>query len=291
MILLNWFKTVILFGLLSSLVFAISYLLGGEHALYVAAALALVMNGIAYFFSDRIVMSMYKTTPITEKNHPMIYAMVQELTGTMQLPMPKVFLIKSEVANAFATGRNPQHASIALTEGIIDILSPRELRAVIAHELAHVSNRDILIGTMAAMMASIIGYLAYWLRSAVMWGNNRKKSPLHPIILILVTILVPLVATLVQLAISRSREYQADETGAHCCHDPLSLASALEKMHEHTTHAHFNSSEVQKASMAHLFIINPFTDKKITSLFSTHPPISARIARLKALYEKQLHLR
>jgi heat shock protein HtpX len=291
MILLTWFKTIILFSLLSSLVFAISYLLGGTHALYIATIMALLMNGIAYFFSDRIVMSMYSKTPLTEKNHPLIYSVVQELTDTMHLPMPKLFLIHSAVANAFATGRNPQHASVALTEGIIDLLNPRELRAVIAHELAHIGNRDILIGTMAAMMASVIGYLAYWLRNAVMWGNNRKKSPLHPIILILVTILVPFIATLVQLAISRSREYQADESGAQCCQDPLSLASALEKMQQHTTEAHFSSREVHKASMAHLFIIYPFTDKKITSLFSTHPPISARVARLKALYEKQLHLR
>lgn len=236
-------------------------------------------------------MSMYNARPLTQEQYPEIHAMVKELVFHMHIPMPRLFIIQSAVANAFATGRDQRHASVALTDGIIKILESYEIRAVLSHELAHVKNRDVLIGTIAAMMASIIGYLAYWSRNSVLWKNNRKKSAIHPLLIILVSILIPCVATLVQLAISRSREFEADFTGALCCRDPLALASALEKMEQHTKRAHFDPAESYKASTAHLFIVNPFIDEKILSLFSTHPPIGARIERLRALYRKQLHQR
>jgi heat shock protein HtpX len=285
----NWFKTIILLTALMTLVGGVAYFYNGTAGLISAVIITFFVHGLTYFFSDRIVLRMYNAQPLTQEQYPDVYAMVQELTQIMRIPMPSLFIINRNVANAFATGRNPSHASVAVTQGILSILQPYELRAVLAHELAHIKNRDILVGTIAAMFASIIGYLAYWLRSSVLWGQHKKEKSSNPVIIIVLTILVPFVATLIQLAISRSREYLADESGALCCKDPLALASALEKLHNHVPHAHFDADETHKASTAHLFIVYPFLSNNFLSWFSTHPPMSARIKRLRALYEKQLH--
>lgn len=285
----NWFKTIILLTALTFLVGGIAYFFNGTAGLISAVIITFFVQGLAYFFSDRIVLRMYNAQPLKQEMYPHLHATVQELAHAMRIPIPNLFIINSNVANAFATGRNPKHASVAVTQGILSILEPYELRAVLAHELAHIKNRDILVGTIAAMLASIIGYLAYWLRSSVLWGNHKKEKNINPILIILLTILVPFVATLIQLAISRSREYLADESGALCCKDPLALASALEKLHNHIPQAHFDAEEMHKASTAHLFIVYPFLSKGLASWFSTHPPMAARIKRLRALYEKQLH--
>ncbi|MDP3889583.1 MAG: zinc metalloprotease HtpX, partial [bacterium] len=246
-----------------------------------------IMNGIAYFFSDKIVLSLYGARPLDKQQYGWIYDIVQELTEKMRMPMPKLWLINTPMANAFATGRNPNNASVAVTTSIIDLLDKDELRGVLAHELGHVKNRDILVTTIAATIATAIGYLAYMLRYAAFWGSMSDRDRKgNPIVLFLVALLMPIAATLIQLAISRSREYLADETGAHYCNDPLALASALEKLHNNIKYAHLDNQDTQRASTAPLFIVHPFTTNGFIQLFSTHPPMSKRIARLRALYEK-----
>lgn len=284
----NWFKTFFFFTILTSLISCLAYLYNGNSGLIAALIISLCIQGFAYFFSDKIVLRMYNAQPLDKSRHPHVYAYVQEITTSMEIPMPQLFIINSPIANAFATGRNPSHASIALTEGILNILEPYELRAVLAHEVAHIKNRDILIGTIAATLGSAIGYLAYWLRSSLLWGNHKKEKNIHPIVIILLTILVPFIATLIQCAVSRSREFLADESGALCCKDPLALASALEKLETNTSRTHFDAQETHKASTAHLFIVYPFLNKGFLTLFSTHPSTTLRIKRLRALYEKQL---
>jgi len=261
--------------------------IGGTTGIHYALIMSFLFNGIAYFFSDRIVLNMYGARPLDRQTYPQIYATVEELAQAMHLPMPKLWLVHNSMANAFATGRNPAHASIAVTTGILDLLDQHELRGVLAHELAHVKNRDILVTTIAATIATTIGYLANMLRWSSMWSssNDRRRSG-NPLLLLLVSILMPIAATIIQLAISRSREYLADETGSHHCHDPLALASALEKLHNHIPHAHLRNTDAQQASTAPLFIVHPFTGSNWMALFSTHPPVSKRIERLNALYRK-----
>ena len=256
----NTLKTIILLGSLSGLLLLIGGLIGGTTGIQYALIMSLIFNGIAYFFSDRIVLNMYGARPLDPQSYPNVYAIMEELTQTMQLPMPKLWLIHNPMANAFATGRNPSHASIAVTTGILDLLDQHELRGVLAHELAHVKNRDILVATIAATIATTIGYLASMLRWSSLWSssNDRRRNG-NPFLLLLVSILMPIAATIIQLAISRSREYLADETGSDCCKDPLALASALEKLHNHIPHAHLNNKDTKKASTAPLFIVNPFT--------------------------------
>jgi heat shock protein HtpX len=283
----NQIKTVILLGFLSGLLMLLGGLIGGSTGIKYAFIMSLIFNGIAYFFSDRIVLSMYGARPLDQNTYAPVYAIVEELTQTMQLPMPKLWLIQNPMANAFATGRNPSHASVAVTTGIIDLLEPNELRGVLAHELAHVKNRDILISTIAATIATTIGYLASMLRWSSLWSSsNDKRRNGSPLFLLIASILMPIAATIIQLAISRSREYLADETGAHHCHDPLALASALEKLQNHIPYAHLNNTDAQRASTAPLFIVHPFTGNTWMSLFSTHPPINKRIERLQDIYRK-----
>lgn len=283
----NSLKTIILLGSLSGLLMLIGGLVGGTTGIQYALIMSLIFNGIAYFFSDRIVLNMYGARPLDQGTYPHIYAIVEELTQKMHLPMPKLWLVHNPMANAFATGRNPSHASIAVTTGILDLLDHHELRGVLAHELAHVKNRDILVSTIAATIATTIGYMANMLRWSSFWssGNDKRRSG-NPFLLLLASILMPIAATIIQLAISRSREYLADETGSHHCQDPLALASALEKLHNHIPHAHLNNTDARQASTAPLFIVHPFTGKTWMSLFSTHPPMEKRIERLNALYRK-----
>ncbi len=283
----NTLKTVILLAALSGLLMLIGGFIGGPAGIKFALILSLVINGITYFFSDRIVLRLYRAQPLNREQYGWIYGIIQELTHSMQLPMPKLWLVTTPMANAFATGRNPSNGSIAVTTGILELLDEHELRGVLAHELSHIKNRDILVTTIAATIATAIGYLAHMLQHVTFWGsmNNRRRGG-NVFVMFLIAILMPIAATLIQLAISRSREYLADETGAHYSHDPLALASALEKLHNHLGHAHLRNDDTRRASTAPLFIVHPFTTNSWISLFSTHPPMSKRITRLRALYEK-----
>lgn len=286
---LNKFKTFILLFILSAIMLGFGALFGGYHGMQIALILALVMNFITYFFSDKIVLSLYGAQELDQTQYSWIYSIVQELSSKMELPMPKLWLIDSNMANAFATGRNPQHSSVAITTGIINILDKNELRGVIAHELSHIKNRDILIATIAATIATAISYLASMARHLAFWGSfgssdNRKNS--NPIGLILMSILMPIAAVIMQLAISRSREYLADETGALHSQDPLALASALEKLHDRAHYTQQEASGAGKETVASLFIVSPFSGRSLVSLFSTHPPVEERIARLRKIFEK-----
>ncbi|TET06325.1 protease HtpX [Candidatus Dependentiae bacterium] len=288
---INKIKTVLLLATLSGLLLMLGALFGGITGLQYAFILALIMNGIAYFFSDTIVLRLYKAQPMDSEQYSWVYATVHELTSKMGIPMPKLWIIKTPMANAFATGRNPGHASVALTTGIMDLLSKDELRGVLAHELSHIKNRDILIATIAATVATAIGYLANCLQYAAYWGSlTNGKRRANPLGLLLVAIFMPFAAMLIQLAISRSREYLADETGAYYSQDPLSLASALEKLHHNISVAHLDNNDTHRASTASLFIVYPFSARNWLKLFSTHPPLEARIAHLHKLYEKNILL-
>lgn len=288
------FKTVLLLASLSGLLLAIGGLFGGTTGIHFALILALVMNGVIYFFSDRIVLSMYGATPLDQQEYAWIYDIVQELTQTMKIPMPKLWLIRTPMANAFATGRSPSHSSVALTTGILSILDRHELRGVLAHELSHIKNRDVLVATIAATIATAIGYLADMFQRAAFWAsirNDKDEKSGSPIASLLVAIVVPIAATLIQLAISRSREYLADETGAQECHDPLALASALEKLHSHIPHAHLNPENTAQAGTASLFIVHPFNGKNALAWFSTHPPLHKRVERLKKIFQRSQGIR
>lgn len=284
----NQLKTAVLLGSLSGLLLLLGSLIGGQQGIIFAFILALVMNAVSYFYSDKIVLHMYKAQPLDEDRYGYIYDMVSELAHRMKIPMPKLWLIPTDMANAFATGRNPGHASVAVTTGILKLLNEKELRGVLAHELSHVKNRDILVTTIAATLATAIGYGAHMAQYASLatHTSRRQNNSAGPITAFAIAIFMPLAAMLIQLALSRSREYFADETGALCCQDPLALASALEKLHNHISHANLDNSDVDKASTAPLFIMHPFAGNRWTTLFATHPPIDARIARLRTIYQK-----
>jgi heat shock protein HtpX len=283
---INRLKTALLLAFLSGLLLLIGGFIGGAAGLQIALLLALIMNGLIYFFSDRIVLSLYRAQPLDKHHYAWIYDIVNELAQTMHIPMPKLWLIQTPMANAFATGRSPAHASVAITTGIVQILERDELRGVLAHELSHVKNRDVLVATIAATLAAAIGYLANMLQHIALWGSlsrdERRRSG-NPLIMMLVALLMPLAAALIQLAISRSREYLADETGSYACHDPLALASALEKLHSHIPQHHLQPDDAAKASTASLFIVNPFSGHSLVSWFSTHPPVHKRIERLRRM--------
>jgi heat shock protein HtpX len=284
---MNRLKTLLLLTILSGLFLLIGHLFGGQQGLQIALIMALAMNFITYFFSEKIVLSLYRAQPLDRATYGWIYDIVHELADTMEIPMPKLWLVKTPMANAFATGRNPQHASVVVTTGILDILDAHELRGVLAHELSHIKNRDVLVGTIAATIATAIGYLAHMMQYAAFWGSvNGSKKRENPIGMLLVAIFMPLAATLIQLAISRSREYLADETGAQVSRDPLALASALEKLHSNVRHAHMDPRDTQHASTASLFIVHPFSAHGFVDLFSTHPPMHKRVARLKEMCHK-----
>jgi heat shock protein HtpX len=282
----NQIKTALLLGTLSGLFFLLGYWLGGNNGLVIAFIISILMNFGVYFFADKIVLRMYDAHPLDRTRYANIYEMVEELCYQARLPMPKLWYIPTNMANAFATGRNPQHASVAVTQGILDILDEHELRGVLAHELSHVRNRDILISTIAATIATAIGYIAHMMQWAVMFGGMRsdrdgdRSSGLGAL---LVAIFMPIIATLLQLAVSRSREYLADETGAKMCHDPLALASALEKLHANAAVRHVQPESTAQVSTASLFIVNPFTLEGLMTLLSTHPPVRKRIERLRAM--------
>lgn len=281
---LNQFKTALLLGVLSGLLLLCGHWIGGHNGVAIALALALTMNFVTYFFSDKIVLKMYGAQPLNEEQYDHIYDMVLDLSQEMRIPMPKLWHIKTSMANAFATGRNPQHASVAVTQGILDILDHDELRGVLAHELSHVKNRDILVGTVAATIAMAIGYLAHMMRWSLIFGGRGDRDRGNGFGALFVVILMPIAATLIQLAISRSREYLADETGATHSGDPIALASALEKLHMNVASYKKKAPDSPaQASVASLFIVYPFSGGGWIHMFSTHPPMDKRIERLRKM--------
>lgn len=280
----NTLKTVFLMTLMMVLFLFVGNLLGGQTGLMIAFVFALMMNFGSYWFSDKIVLAMYKARQVDAQAAPKLYGMVEELSQRAALPMPKVYVIDNPTPNAFATGRNPQNAAVAVTTGILKILNNDELAGVIAHELAHIKHRDILIGTITATFVGTITYLAQMASWAMMFGgrsdDREEGSPIASLVMI---ILAPIAATILQLAISRSREFIADEGGAQMTGNPLSLASALNKLVQANE---VRPIENAKPATAHMFIVNPLFGGGVTKLFSTHPPIEERVNRLRMLAQK-----
>src|SRR5580698_2650782 len=275
----NTFKTALLLTSLTLLLMFIGQHFGGESGMMLALAFAIVMNFGAYFFSDKIALATYRAQPVTREQLPRAYAAVERLTQKIGIPMPKIYVIPTESPNAFATGRNPQHASVAVTQGILNLLNDEELEGVLAHELGHVNNRDILISSVAATVAGAVTMLASMGRFAMIFGGmggNRDDRRGGGIGALIMLILAPIAASLIQLAVSRSREYQADATGAHFTGNPYALASALAKLDAYSRRIPMQATP----STAHLFIIQPLLGMNFGSLFSTHPPIAKRIERL-----------
>jgi heat shock protein HtpX len=271
---MNILKTAFLLTLMTLLMLAIGQYFGGERGMIMALVFAGIMNFVSYFFSDKIALAMYGAKPVTREEAPGIYGIVERLTQRTGLPMPKIFVIPTESPNAFATGRNPKHASVAVTQGILGLLNDEELEGVLAHELGHVRNRDILISSVAATIAGAITVLA---RMGFFFGGSRDdRDRGGGIGAILMLILAPIAAMLIQFAVSRSREYAADETGAHITGNPYALASALAKLDAYSRRVPM----VASPTTAHLFIIKPMIADGIASLFSTHPPTAKRIERL-----------
>lgn len=274
-------KTFFLLAVLTALLLFLGGMLGGRTGLIIAFGFALLMNFGSYWYSDKIVLSMYKARELAPDEAPMLHAMVEEMAHKAGIPKPRIALIPQQQPNAFATGRDPDHAVVAVTEGIMRLLSPEELKGVLAHELGHVANRDILIQSVASVMASVIMMVANMMQWAAIFGmgNNDEEEGGNAFGAILLAILAPIAASLIQMAISRSREYLADETGARLSGNPLYLASALGKL-ESAAHQLPMKGNPATESM---FIVNPFAGVKVGNLFATHPPIQERIARLQEM--------
>ncbi len=276
----NTFKTAFLLTALTLLLMFIGRYFGGQNGMFLALVFAAIMNFVSYFFSDKIALAMYRAQPVSREQLPRAYAAVERLTQKLGLPMPKMYVIPTDSPNAFATGRNPSHASVAVTQGILNLLNDEELEGVLAHELGHVNNRDILISSVAATLAGAITMLANMAKWGMIFGgfggrsrDNRGGGGLAALFMI---ILAPIAAMLIQLAVSRSREYQADASGAHLTGNPYALASALQKLDAYSRRIPMQASP----STAHLFIIQPLLGMNFGNLFSTHPPIAKRIERL-----------
>lgn len=279
----NFLKTAFFLTLLTLLLIWIGAAIGGKVGVVIAFAFALAMNFGAYWFSDKIVLAMYRAQPVTEAEAPQPYDIVRRLSSSAGVPMPKIYIIPTQTPNAFATGRDPNHAAVAVTHGIMNMLSADELEGVLAHEIAHVKNRDILIQTVVATIAGAISMLAYMARWAAIFGfggrgGNRRGSG-NVLGLLVMTIIAPIAAMLIQLAISRTREYQADASGANISRRPLSLARALGKLQ----HANSRVPLQANPNTAHLFIVNPLRGGGFVKLFSTHPPIEDRVKRLEEM--------
>jgi heat shock protein HtpX len=278
---INSLKTFLLLLLMTALFLVAGELLGGRVGMVYALFFAIIMNFVSYWFSDKIVLSMYGAKQVLPEKEPKLYSMVAELAANANIPTPKIYHIKTDMPNAFATGRDPQHAVVAVTDGILKLLDERELKGVISHELSHVKNRDILISCVAATLAGAImtlARLAFWFGGGSRGGRNSSNV----IAALLFVILAPIAAALIQMAISRSREYIADSDGATICGDPLALASALRKL------ALGNAKIKTEVSpqTAHMFIVRPFSSKNLQNLFSTHPPIEERIKKLEQMAGK-----
>jgi len=276
----NWFKTTLLFAAITALFMMIGALIGGRDGMMMALLIGGGMNFFAYWFSDKMVLSMYNAQPVDETSSPYLFNMVRDLASRAQLPMPRVYLIDEAQPNAFATGRNPDNAAVAATTGIVSLLSERELRGVMAHELAHVKHRDILTSTIAATLAGAISALANF--AMFFGGRDQDGRPANAVVSIIVAIIAPLAAMLIQMAISRAREFEADRGGAEISGDPLALASALGKIDAYARGIPFPTAEAHPAT-AQMMIMNPLAGGAIDSLFSTHPKTAERIARLEAM--------
>ena len=278
----NQFKTTVLLAALTVLIVLIGRMFGGNQGMMIAFIFAMLMNFGSYWFSDKIVLAMYRAKELTPSEAPEIHQMVAELAQSAGLPKPRIYLIPNDTPNAFATGRNPEHAVVAVTQGIVKLLQPDELKGVLAHELGHVRNRDILIGSIAATLAGVVMMLASMARFAAIFGIGGSDDDRGGNIfgLILMSILAPLAAMLIQMAISRSREYLADETGAHLAGTPQSLATALEKLAYASKRIPMQDA---KPATAHMFTVNPLSGGGFSKWFSTHPPIEERIRRLRTM--------
>ena len=291
---MNTFRTTILLAVLTALLVWIGDMFGGRQGALMALILAGGMNFVSYWFSDKIVIKMYGGQEITANDDPELYGLVQDLAQRAGLPMPKVYVLPQDTPNAFATGRNPEHAAVAVTGGIRRILNKRELAGVLGHELTHVKNRDILVSTIAATLAGAIGYLAQMAQWAMIFGGNRDRDEeggSNIFGLIVMMIVAPIAAMLIQMAVSRSREYGADDGGAKVTGDPLALASALKKLHMGAQNIPLEVNNATANATAHMFIVNPLTGAGLASLFSTHPPMEERIARLEAMAGKMGYAR
>jgi len=276
----NTFKTAVLLGALTGLLVVFGNFFGGQQGMVIAFAFALLMNFGAYWFSDRIVLAMYRAREVSEAEAPELVAMVRGLAQRGRLPMPRVYIIPAPSPNAFATGRSPRHAAVAVTEGILGLMDREELEGVLAHELAHVRNRDTLISTIAATLAGVIMMLANMARWAAFFGGGRDEEDRGGVVgLVVMAVLAPFAALLIQMAISRAREYLADATAAQVTKKPGALASALERLQQASQRLPLQANP----ATAHLFIVNPLSGRSFLSLFSTHPPIEERVARLRAM--------
>lgn len=276
-------RTTILLGALTGLIMMMGQWLGGTHGMTIAFVIAVVMNFGSYWFSDKIVLAAYGAKQVSEAEAPMLYRIVHNLALKARMPMPKVYIIPQDSPNAFATGRNPEHAAVAVTEGITRLMNERELTGVLAHELGHVRNRDILISTIAATLAGVIIHVANMAQWAAMFGGFRRDDDREGgggvLGLILMAVLAPIAAMVIQMAISRTREYAADDSGAQLCGDPMALASALRKLGMASERIPMDASP----QTAHMFIVNPLSGASFARLFSTHPPLEERIERLERM--------
>jgi heat shock protein HtpX len=281
----NGLKTTILLAAMTGLFLFFGQMLGGQQGVVIALVLAAGMNFFSYFYSDKLVLKMYRAQPVTEAEAPRLYGVTARLAQKSGIPMPRVYVIPTEQPNAFATGRNPQHAAVAATQGILRMLTVEELEAVMAHELGHVQNRDILISSVVATLAGAIAMLASMVRWAAIFGGLGRSDDhggANVISAIVMAILAPIIAMLIQFAVSRAREFQADKTGAELCGNPLALASALKKIHMGVARRPLPATPGYEAS-AHLFIESPFSSHGVVKLFSTHPPVEERVERLEAM--------
>jgi heat shock protein HtpX len=278
---INTVKTALLLAILTALFIVIGNAVGGKSGALIAFVLAIAMNFFSYFFSDKIALGMYHAQKVTEEEYPALFRIVRKLVQNANLPMPSIYIIPEEAPNAFATGRNPKNAAVAVTVGALRLLNENELMGVLGHELGHIKHRDILISTIAATIAGAIMIIADMVRWAALFGGFSKDrdSESNPFVLIALAIFAPLAATLIQLAISRAREYEADRAGAEFSGNPLYLASALEKLENYSKQIPLEGNPVTE----NLFIVNPFSAKGIMNLFSTHPPTQERIKRLRQM--------
>ncbi|GAB7078486.1 zinc metalloprotease HtpX [Megalodesulfovibrio paquesii] len=279
----NQLKTILLLGLLTGLILFIGGALGGRGGLMIAFVFALAMNVGSYWFSDKLVLRMYRAREVSPSEAPGLHQMVAELAREAGIPKPRVCVVPEETPNAFATGRNPANGVVAVTEGIVSLLSRDELKAVLAHEIGHIRNRDILVQTVAGVLASVVMMLANMAQWAAIFGgfgSSDDEDRPSPIVGLLLAFIAPVAASLIQMAISRSREYLADSTGAELSHDPLALARALEKLAAYNARGRMH---LGSEATAHMFIVNPFTASRLASLFSTHPPMEERVRRLRAM--------